>query len=83
MSDEENFRELQEVVRRQFEVALAGGRPVHCAVCGRPHRPCRGIEVTAPSSRYRVVWPYRHAVGRGNRNLCLGSEMQALLTPRQ
>ena len=77
--DPDEFRELQELVKRQFELALAGERPVYCCVCRRPFR-C--LEVTAPTSVFRVVWPYRHAIV-GGRTLCPGSEMQALLTPRQ
>tara|TARA_R110000764_G_scaffold36736_1_gene81927 strand:+ start:9572 stop:9811 length:240 start_codon:yes stop_codon:yes gene_type:complete len=77
--DADEFRELQELVKRQFELALAGERPVYCCVCRRPFR-C--IEITAPTSVFRVVFPFRHAIA-GTRALCNGSEMQALLTPRQ
>jgi len=78
--DSKEYQELQEMIRRQFELALNGERPVFCAVCSRPFR-CR--EVTAPTSAFRVVHPYRHAIGRGNRNICPGSTIQALLTPRK
>lgn len=79
MNDPEEFREMQELIRRQFELALAGERPVYCVVCKRPFR-C--IEVTAPTSIFRVVHPYRHSIPGPGRDLCPGSEMQAALSPR-
>jgi hypothetical protein len=78
--DSEEFREMQELIRRQFELALAGERPVYCVTCARPFR-CH--EITMLTSRFRVVWPYRHSVPGPSRQLCAGSEMQALLVPRK
>tara|TARA_R110000737_G_scaffold47134_4_gene67029 strand:+ start:948 stop:1184 length:237 start_codon:yes stop_codon:yes gene_type:complete len=73
----DDYRERLEMVRRQFELALKGDRPVFCALCNRPFR-CH--EVTAATSKLRVIWPYRHAIKKG-RTLCPGSEMHAVLAP--
>lgn len=80
MNEEDENAELHELIRRQFELALAGERPVYCAVCKRPFR-CH--EITQPTSRFRVVWPMRHAINAEVRTLCPGSEMQAHLTPKR
>ena len=80
MNDPDDYAERMAMIKRQFELALAGERPVFCLVCKRPFR-C--IEVTAPTSAFRVIFPYRHSVPGPGRSLCDGSEMQATLTPRK
>ena len=77
MSDPDEYRERLEMIRRQYDMAIKGERPVFCALCRRPFR-C--YVVTAPTSRIRVIRPYRHAIKKG-RTLCPGSEMQSTLTP--
>ena len=73
----DDHRERLEMIRRQFDLALKGDRPVFCALCSRPFR-CH--EVTAPTSVLRVIHPYRHAIKKG-RTLCPGSNMHAILVP--
>tara|TARA_R110000796_G_scaffold41179_2_gene101951 strand:+ start:9574 stop:9816 length:243 start_codon:yes stop_codon:yes gene_type:complete len=77
MDDPDEFREMQELIARQFELALRGERPVFCVLCKRPFR-C--YEASSATSLYRVIYPFRHAIKRG-RILCPGSMMQATLAP--
>ncbi len=73
----EEYAKLQKVLTTQFELALAGERPVFCKGCSRPFR---ARETTQYGDFFRSVAPYRHAVPAG-RELCPGSEEHATLNP--
>ncbi len=75
----EEYSEVQKMITHQFELALAGERPVYCLRCSRPFR-CR--ETTKFGDMFRSVHPYRHAV-QGGRGICPGSSEPAVLTPGQ
>ncbi len=70
--------DIQRMIRMQYELALAGERPVFCAEC---HRPFKARETTQPEDVFRSVKPYRHAVAGKSREVCHGSYLNATLRP--
>lgn len=69
--------ELSKLVTIQFDLALAGNRPVFCQKCFRPFK---ARETTKFGDLYRTVMPYRHSAS-GGRDICLGSFDHAVLAP--
>lgn len=76
-----SYEDHEAFSRAEFDKALRGERQVYCLVCGQAYN---ALDVTPKGGAFRTIWPAAHnSPPPISRARCRGSEMQALLEPRQ